>query len=1606
MIKPNWKIFEAKFSENPQSNFEWFCYLLFCREYKKDTGIFRYKNQSAIENNPIEDGEEVIGWQAKFYGDSLSKTTCKTDVIGALEKAKRDYPNISKFVFYTNQEWGQNKGKQPQGKTDVEKKANELGIKLVWNVASYFESPFVSVDSEIIAKHFFNTDKSIFDLIKNQQAHSENILNEIQTSITFNNQSIKIDRNDDLAKIRISQEKVLILSGVGGVGKTAVIKDFYEGTKDNIPFYLFKATEFELRNISEFFTGYSFQEFLNGHKEETEKIIVIDSAEKLLDLKNTDPFKEFLTILIKENWKIIFTTRDNYLEDLNYQFFEIYKIVPLNINIQNLDTTGLNSLSASYSFALPSDEKLVDLIKNPFYLNEYLKFYEEGEQINYTEFKDKLWNKIVIKSKPAREQCFLKIAFQRADEGQFFITPDCESSILDELKKDGILGYESPHGYFITHDIYEEWGLEKIIKAEFGKKSDTKTFFQNIGSSLPLRRAFRKWLSEQLSLQVKEIKEFIEQSIKNKDIESFWKDEILVSVLLSDFSCVFFDFFKNELLAIPEKVVKYNNSSKVVQSITVDYKYEESLLHRIFFLLRIACKEVDNDFFGQLGVKNLNIFSLKYVLTKPKGRGWECLIKFIFDNFDKVGTQNIHFILPIIHDWTSKFKEGETTKYSGLIALKYYQWTIKEDIFISDDGTKNNLLQTILYSTLEIKSELEDIFKEIIKNKWKNHRDPYNDLSEMVLTKLEGIAVAKTLPKYVLQLADLFWSFTPKEDRYYSRPGIGMEEHFDMEDEHLDYFPASSYQTPIYWLLQSSLQETVDFILKFTNKSVDYFAKTEFAKYEVEEVEVFIEKDKTIKQYDSRNGRLWNMYRGSSAPAPYVLQSMHMALEKFFLENGKTADSKTLESWLLYLLKNSKSTSISAVVTSVVLAYSEKTFNIAKILFKTKDFFFCDTGRLVLDQGHKGILQSLKVFGGGNSKNEFYEAERIQACDDKHRKLSLENLFLNYQLFRNEDTGEEESKNRQKELWEILDDYYKKLPDPSVETESDKTWRLYLARMDRRKMNIASEKNEDGYLISFNPEIDPKLKEYSEKSLAKSSEPMKYTQLKLWANYRIRNDEKYKQYKQYEDDPKLALKEVEEILVKLKTSKKPESFKLQHSEEEGFYLINHSIPAEVCSVMIKYFSDKLAEKELDFCSSIVLELATVTSEPNYQYQSTDGSQSVISVLPILLEKYPDKKRAIKEILIFNLFNCYTVDMAGTSFNTFAIIAVQKIWNTSFEDAQSILLGYLLLKPKFDALQEKIRQDNYKKHEYNTRDNDIMSKFLKENKAILDKILDNQLSIDSLSDIEKIDLYTLKTAFQLIPLKTEREEHKIIVKKIISAFAEKIISNDREDRVDYKVRHDFLEKLAYFVLSSPKKEISEYLKPFIDKFNSSEAIADLFEEFISAEDYLNSYENFWEVWSLFKEKIIDMCKKGDGYWYINKIVKSYLFAQNSWKESAVEWHTLKDDNKTFFKEIAENLGHCPSALYAISKLLNDIGSPYLDDGISWLSGMLKNNDNLSKAKLEVNTIYYLENLVKKYVYKNREKIRKTLELKQGVLVILDFLINKGSVIGYMLRENIL
>jgi len=598
---------------------------------------------------------------------------------------------------------------------------------------------------------------------------------------------------------------------------------------------------------------------------------------------------------------------------------------------------------------------------------------------------------------------------------------------------------------------------------------------------------------------------------------------------------------------------------------------------------------------------------------------------------------------------------------------------------------------------------------------------------------------------------------------------------------------------------------------------------------------------------------------------------------------------------------------------------------------------------MLLDQ----TAESLYGIGYGlNYRKKLYQDERIKTCDNKHRKGSLEHLALNYQLFRNERISEEEVKKRKQIIWNIFDEYYKELSDKSEDNEFDKTWRLYLARMDIREMTPKIEKKDDHIIVKFDTKLNSELKKYSETSTNEISEKMKYMSLKMWAIYKIKDDDQFKQYKQY-NDYKLVYNELKEVI---------EGFK---SKDQEFY---RSIPGDVCSVLIRDYSEELLKKEMNYCKDIVLEFASSSLRENYGYQFDDGVASAISVLPILLGEFPEEKEIIKFILLLNLFDPHPMGV-GNEFCDYSREAIlNKLWDISFDDAESLLLGYLWLKPKYEELRSELRKKYYKKNIHHMNEIQLISEFIKKYEKDIEYVIDNKIEITDLNNIENLDLYILKTAFQLIPPKTNNTAHKELAQTIISTFAKDLLSNRMEDKVDYWVKHDFLEKLADFVLNSPEQDIPNYLEPFIDNFNDSEALGDLFKKFIYAEDRLGVYTNFWKVWNLFYEKIVELCKDGEKYGH-REIIKSYLFAE-IWKEGATEWRTFKETDKRFFKKITENIGHCHSVLYSISKLLNSIGSIYLDDGVLWISRMLNDNKNLWSDEIDKNTVYYLENLVRK------------------------------------------
>ena len=1568
MIKTNWQIFAAKFSDNPQDNFEWLCYLLFCLEYNKPNGIIGYLNQAAIEHEPIEVENDFIGFQAKFY--TVPLTTRKNELIDTLEKAKRYYPKLTKLLIYTNQKWGKNKTQnEPEAKIELEKKADDINIKIEWRDDNYFKSPNVVQNYDDILSYFFTQNPSVIETIKRLKYHTENILSQIHSDIEFCDKNICIDKLDDIKKIQESNNQVIIVSGQGGVGKTAIIKQIYNVDK-NKPYFLLKATEFDIKTMDDIFRESNAQCFFDILRNDQDKIFIIDSAEKLLDIKNSDPIKELLSIFIKENWKIIFTTRDSYLDDLNYLFLEVYKLTPLHIRVNPLTEQELISISNNYLFKLPSDAKILDLIQVPFYLSEYLRYYSDIQGLDYVKFRDALWNKTIKKGNIEREQCFLLIAHNCSKAGIFF-TNGSGSDFEKELVNDGILGKEGLY-YFIAHDIHEEWALEKIIESAFIVKCSHESFFENIGQSLPIRRSFRSWLSEKLFENNQDTIKLIEYSMLSEKIENFWKDEIIVSVLLSNYSTVFFNAFS-------QRLIENNNA----------------LLKKIAFILQIACKEVDYTLFQQFGNKESDFLKMEYVLTMPKGNGWESFIKFIYDNPASIAFNDIEFIIPIIRDWTSKNKKGETTRYAALIALDYYQFSIDNNKYFSRIEKGKEIIETIINGTLEIKHELYKIFNEVLNNKWKKRDTPYYKIIEKILINpLESFLTLSVFPRQILRICDLFWTYTPEEYTddeiaaspflaFNRRSEIDIAQYYNLESNlHSSYFPPSAFQTPIYWLLMINYQHTIEFILTFVNKSIEFYAKSEFD-INVKKIKIIIN-DLEIEQWSSYC--LWCIYRGTSSPtSPYLLQSIHMALEKHLLEVAKNEASEKLEERLLYLLKNSKSASITAIVTSIVLAYPEKCFNVAKILFQTKDFFELDMKRQLSENEAKMLYA---IGAGVNYKNDAFYKERQKTCNDKHRQEYLETLLFKYQIVNYFDTIEEVNSFRD-EIGLILDNYYKEIGNPEIETDEIRHWRLCLARMDTRKMKTEVTKNDTQTYVQFVPELDPDLKKYSEDNTKRYTDSIEYLPLNLWSHYAYEYSDKKSEYKQYEKNPQIAMNDLRNVLDLPKT--------------DYYQTYYRTTPIYVSAVLIRDYFNDISDDDKNLCKEIIIEYATLSLSVDYFYQIGDGVEQAILSLPYIAKYYPDTIEDIKYILLFSLFESFTIGETMKFFFDFAIEGIHKLFNTNPTDAQAILYAYIILYPKYNETIYTVQKEAYLKDEFASIENkDVIERFLSENENIFNAFADNSITLDVSKINSKSETVYLLVIFKILANIPEHNDFKEIIPFILPIFATYMASVDDDRKFPYKARYAFCVTFAEIILKMNIKNISIYLKPFYDNIPGQDCEM-FFNQFVYAEDKIESYDNFWYIWNYFKEKIIS--EANINKLYSSEIIESYLFAKIYWNQDVKTWHTFKQSDHLFFYEIIQKMGHHPSALYSIIKLLCGVGSVFFDYGIDWIFCIIK-NDYLSKKRLKENTLYYIESYIRQYIYINREKVKRDNELKQKTITILNFIIEKGSVIGYLLRERIL
>ena len=1564
IIKVDWAVFNYLHSDNVEDAFQKLTEQLFCYEFGRPFGVYRFYNQRYIETEPIHVGTDVIGFQSKYYASSAKFAEKAKDFIEVIENIQSKHSDITKIIFYTNIEPTEStiQGKsKPKYIDDIELRAQKRGITVDWRSPNQIETMLIRPELYYIRDYFFATNSGIRKTIDQILYHSKNILNSIDTNIIYHEESIHIQYEPiNISGFLNSEEHILLVYGKSGCGKSALVKSLFEKEQDS-PFFVFRASDFDISSVPEFtrkFGDYTWEDILSIFDSLENKICLIDSAEKALTINNNETFKSILLLLKNHGWHIIFTLREEYYTSFVNSY--LHKDTYIIRKIDGLPQRKFDQLHKKYQFALPNNDKLKDLLHIPFYLKLYLSDDRFSSSSNPVDFFEHIWNRIICNDSQQknsinirRGNTIVKMVDTNIRKGISYYIPEDNDDweAISLLQNDGIIFKDLTFdGFFFYHDVYEEIVLIHKINQEYIQNETVTDFFFKIGDSITVRKTFRLWLHIQFETDSAEINHFFENIFQNEDF-LVWKDEILIA-LFSEENMIFAPFL--------DRILKEN-----------DY----ALLFRSLHLLNTACKTIDYKFLeGLLTSEEMQTYNI-YKFNIPLGHGWNYLITYAYKHREHIPwtEKNINKIINVLYTWSQKFNNGETTRNAGLLALYIYDIANNKthQLFLEKEEF-DNLRKTILFCSKEILSELSEIINDVIIDHETGCRNSYTSLCDFALGNVfTAGTLCEAAPDLLIRLAKCFWI---KKESDYSEwhSFLNLESDFGLNsDISLKYYPSSAFQTPVLALLNSNPNKGIDFIVEFFNFITSEYCKSEL-KDECFEIELSLSEEKNVKQIAS--GRLWGIHRGTSS-APNLLECILMALERWLYQLFEHCSQNLALEICTRLLSKSSSVAITAVIVNMVNAYPNKLFDIACTFLHTPIISIFDLDRLVYDS-------SPHIFLGGFPKDEIFDNERSNSEQLPFRKKCLERTILDYQ-FNNFDLSQEEFDHRKVILYKAIDKVF-----ASEEKLSDEE-RFSLYRMDARKMRMNPIQVEMGSeAFELQPILPSDLAKKQQESINLSKGKNKYYDLWLWADSRYSKDnDKYINYPQYESNPSLALNDAISSI----------------SDETLPFYLKESISITVVSVLLIDFSDRLTQEEVLECREAILFLCKNFLENNVSYDNENKMGPAISALPCLFSEgiINNVSEEPKALLVMFAFLPNKLQECAIS------IIREKVWSRNEMLALSLISLYIKLKPGYDEKVLIHKQSS-------TID------FFENNKSIILTTL--QQPFCSLPDVTGLNYEQLLALNLFYP----NDSNQFSIDVLFSSgntIWNSLFHNDRKrfqknDRKNFYLEQLYISWLAGFLLNSTpeiQEQIIQRLSYYIDISDNTNY---LLLSIIKIQDHVRNNSSFWNIWDSLldiikklseseRENVIRISSSSKDYLHstFDSVLSTYLFAMPYWSKRVRSWHTLEEKDSHFFYKAVDLFGYHPITIFSISRVLNTVGYMYIKDGVNWLSRIISDNKHLQSCALQIDTEYYMEEYMQRFINFYGDELKRNKTQKANVIIILNYLVDRGSTIGFMLREKI-
>jgi hypothetical protein len=1400
-----------------------------------------------------------------------------------------------------------------------------------------------------------------------------------------------IDRTEQLATISelYDDSDFLFVTGARGAGKSGVVKDFISTKGRDVPVFYLRAEDLDKSHLNDVFVSIGMNSTL-GQIEGyfsllKEKILVIESLEKVLEINYQDAFVDLLQYIKRQSgWTIIATGRDYAYQQITFNYLQPSAIQFNSVSIEGLTKEQVEQVCEHIPElkSLVSNTSLVELLKVPFFIEIAVRAIGNGAQFKSgdteVDFRNTVWATVICKETDRksgmpvkRRTTFINIAKQRAKKMLFGIrASEFDPEVISKLEEDNLIHRDQRSATISPmHDVLEDWALEEYIESEYVENShDVVNFLLTIGNEPAISRAFRLWLYRKLKFD-DATNEFVEEVLTTDGIESYWKDEAISAIMQHSSPEGFLYSLKSQLL-----------------------KDDCALLIRFCFILRLTCQR-PNSLYNDLLIKDEKSGMLKSFFLQPHGNGWEALFNFIYDIKHDLSKSMHTQTVEVVNEWCGLINIYDdlpkASEKVGLLSL----WLLApvKDSYRNEGGRKK-ILNAILKVSTAIKEKFDEIMEQdVFISKVKLRRLSYVDeLTSLALVGINVPMLCKRNPDFIVKLSLHEWLLQkPKEDGYGGYRRIDVEESFGLDRER-DFFPASGSKGPFKYLLQSKPRLALDFIIKLCNLTAQKYAESEFAAPSADEQEEYFSDEVASKQVDvilndgtlikqHASPHLWKGYRGHST-LPYLLQCALMALENWLVEYiDKCGEDNKIE-WIYdYLLRNSNSVMPTSVLSSVATGFPNEVGKAAFPLLKTADLYHLDLIRMSQEMGGN----ELNFFGlDRDVMSKIYIEERREAALKSWRKESLETLLIKLQ-FVNELRGD---------VLKIVDEL---INEAAITNE--KKLRYMTHRVDTRTWEAIEDKDNNRVLLQSASELPEDLKKDQQEFNEKHETDNKVTTLKLWSRKLFEDRVFESKYFASYADAMLAAKEL------LKS--------LQNNEIHHFADMAIGTITTVAAVCVRDELLNLSKADQEWCLEIVLEAIYMHADimdGTTAHDETDyyGTGACAFVLPKLfdLELNSEQKNRSKFALATALTheNLNVIAYAAKGVREF-------LWSRDAELASRCISG-MVEHAKFR------REYSMARRFYHLQGDELKAAL--NNWSDLITIFRNDLleggfkfSVNDIS-LESHSSWFLHLPMLMVPYNTTDDSQIQLVNKLVSFVFDTEYSNHSLSG-DEKINHDIKKQIQDCLSEHAIASRNNNFMPFKDLLvlgctKAPSFIYSLTLSYHVAVEKEDDYDAIWSLWSLLAPEAhkIALNDVNDKYMGLqndlNKLLRGMLYADCPWQGHENE-EKVMNRGASYLLDFAKKSASNSHVFEALSSLIYNFHDVFFDKGIQVLAEKFSANPQLI-AK-QINTAFYLEMTVGRYLQiENRGMLsRKMYDI---CLLLLTGIVETGSARAYYLREHLI